>query len=105
MAVSTDIAASAAAIRDDWRDGFADLMLTVGRNDRFRGPEEAARVLFGSLMTRPRLHRRPASRRTAGRPRQPEALQGRAQDVRETAARRLGPMLGVAAGSNALDGD
>ncbi|MEM9318942.1 MAG: imelysin family protein [Pseudomonadota bacterium] len=51
QAIAADIAATSAEIYDEWTDGFAELMLTAGSNERFRSAEEAAQVLFGTLTT------------------------------------------------------
>ncbi|MBM7067086.1 imelysin family protein [Actibacterium sp. 188UL27-1] len=43
------IAASAAAILDDWEGGYADLMRGAGSNDTYRSPDEAVRQMFTAL--------------------------------------------------------
>lgn len=51
QAITADIAATAAQIEADWTGTFAALMRGAGSNDRFQSPDEALRVLFGSLTT------------------------------------------------------
>ncbi|WP_099826802.1 imelysin family protein [Oceaniglobus indicus] len=52
LALSDDLAATAAAIRDGWHDGFADMMRTPGGpgNTRFLTESEAAAALFTALL-------------------------------------------------------
>ena len=52
-ALASDLAATAAAIRDDWRDGFAETMRSAGQdgNTRFLDESEAAAALFTALLT------------------------------------------------------
>ncbi|MBF9034376.1 peptidase M75 [Rhodobacterales bacterium HKCCE2091] len=48
-AAAVDIAATAEAIRDDWRDSYAGLMRTAGDNAHYQSAEEALRALYGAL--------------------------------------------------------
>ncbi|MDB2407780.1 imelysin family protein [Jannaschia sp.] len=52
-ALSNDLASTATAIRDEWTDGFANLMRTAGDagNSRFLGEDEVLGVLFTALLT------------------------------------------------------
>ncbi len=49
--VSGDIAATTAAIADDWQTRYAALLLTAGQNDLYRSEDEALRTLFSALST------------------------------------------------------
>ncbi|SLN42875.1 Imelysin [Pseudoruegeria aquimaris] len=49
-AVTVDIAANAAAILDDWQEGYAALMIAPG-NDVYRSETEAAQQLFTAVTT------------------------------------------------------
>lgn len=49
-AITTDIAANASAILDDWQGGYADLMTAPG-NDTYRTGTEAAQQFFTALST------------------------------------------------------
>ncbi|TDL87078.1 imelysin family protein [Meridianimarinicoccus aquatilis] len=53
LALADDLAATAAAIRDGWQNGFADLMRTPGTpgNTRFLTEDEAAAALFTALLS------------------------------------------------------
>ncbi|MBS1302710.1 imelysin family protein [Loktanella sp. SALINAS62] len=53
LALTADLAASAAAIRDGWTSEFADLMRTAGApdNTRFLAPEEVEAAFYTSLVT------------------------------------------------------
>lgn len=48
-AVAADIAATAAAIAQDWRDDHAARMLAAGADDLYRTPEDARRALLTAL--------------------------------------------------------
>ena len=52
LALADDLAATAGAIRDEWRGGFADLMRDPGGpgNTRFLAPDEVNRALFTALL-------------------------------------------------------
>ena len=52
LALADDLAATAEAIRDEWRGGFADLMRDPGGpgNTRFLAPDEVNRALFTALL-------------------------------------------------------
>ncbi|QFT57414.1 Iron-regulated protein A precursor [Sulfitobacter sp. THAF37] len=50
-AVSTDIAATSRAIREDWRDTYAEAMLTPGPDAPYRSEQEVLKQLFTALTT------------------------------------------------------
>ncbi|WP_299656229.1 imelysin family protein [uncultured Tateyamaria sp.] len=50
QAITGDIALISAAIHDDWRGGYGDVMSDAG-NDTYRTPTEAAQQLFTALST------------------------------------------------------
>lgn len=49
--IAGDIAATTAAISDEWHSSHADLMRNAGSNDRYQSGAEAMRALFNALTT------------------------------------------------------